>query len=65
MGSRGHDVSDMALRDANVSARESSSRAAVLRRLRLNDRIFHGLTRGAAFAVLALLLSMIFLWEEE
>ena len=52
-------MSDMALRDANVSARESSSRAAVLRRLRLNDRIFHGLTRGAAFAVLALLSGVI------
>lgn len=52
-------MSDMALRDASVSARESSSRAAVLRRLRLNDRIFHGLTRGAAFAVLALLSGVI------
>lgn len=59
MGSRGRDVSDMALRDANVSARGASSRAAVLRRLRLNDRIFHGLTRGAAFAVLALLSGVI------
>jgi len=59
MSSRGRDVSDVALRDANVTARESSSRAAVLRRLRLNDRIFHGLTRGAAFTVLALLSGVI------
>ncbi|TAJ81746.1 phosphate ABC transporter permease subunit PstC [Reyranella sp.] len=59
MGSRGRDVSEVALRDANVTARESSSRAAVLRRLRLNDRIFHGLTRGAALTVLALLSGVI------
>lgn len=42
-----------------MTARASSSRAAVLRRLRLNDRIFHGLTRGAAFTVLALLSGVI------
>jgi phosphate transport system permease protein len=42
-----------------VSTGVSSSRAAVLRRLRLNDKIFHGLTRGAAFTVLALLSGVI------
>ena len=59
MGSRGRDVSEVALRDASVSTGVSSSRAAVLRRLRLNDKIFHGLTRGAAFTVLALLSGVI------
>lgn len=59
MGSRGRDVSEVTLRDANVTARESSSRTAIMRRLRLNDRIFHGLTRGAAFTVLALLSGVI------
>lgn len=59
MGPRGRDVSDVALRDASVSTGVSSSRAAVLRRLRLNDKIFHGLTRGAAFTVLALLSGVI------
>jgi len=52
-------VSEVALRDASVSTGVSSSRAAVLRRLRLNDKIFHGLTRGAAFTVLALLSGVI------
>ncbi|WP_043286837.1 phosphate ABC transporter permease subunit PstC [Reyranella massiliensis] len=42
-----------------MTTRASSSRAAVLRRLRLNDRIFHGLTRGAALTVLALLSGVI------
>ncbi|OJU40215.1 MAG: phosphate ABC transporter permease subunit PstC, partial [Alphaproteobacteria bacterium 65-37] len=59
MGPRGRDVSEVALRDASVSTGVSSSRAAVLRRLRLNDKIFHGLTRGAAFTVLALLSGVI------
>ncbi len=52
-------MSEVALRDASVSTGVSSSRAAVLRRLRLNDKIFHGLTRGAAFTVLALLSGVI------
>ena len=52
-------MSEVTLRDASVSTGVSSSRAAVLRRLRLNDKIFHGLTRGAAFAVLALLSGVI------
>lgn len=52
-------MSEVALTDTNMTARASSSRAAVLRRLRLNDRIFHGLTRGAALTVLALLSGVI------
>ena len=59
MDSRGRDVSEMALADTSMTTRASSSRAAVLRRLRLNDRIFHGLTRGAALTVLALLSGVI------
>lgn len=52
-------MSEMALADTSMTTRASSSRAAVLRRLRLNDRIFHGLTRGAALTVLALLSGVI------
>ncbi len=59
MDSRGRDVSEVALADTSMTTRASSSRAAVLRRLRLNDRIFHGLTRGAALTVLALLSGVI------
>jgi len=59
MASTGRDVSEVALTGASVTAAESSSRAAVLRRLRLTDAVFHGLTRGAAFTVLALLSGVI------
>ncbi len=59
MDSKGRDVSEVALADTSMTTRASSSRAAVLRRLRLNDRIFHGLTRGAALTVLALLSGVI------
>lgn len=52
-------MSEVALADTSMTTRASSSRAAVLRRLRLNDRIFHGLTRGAALTVLALLSGVI------
>src|SRR6266446_3166124 len=38
---------------------DSSSRAAVLRRLRTSDLVFHGLTRAAAIAVLLLLSGVI------
>src|SRR5258708_4352870 len=38
---------------------DSSSRAAVLRRLRVSDLVFHGLTRAAAIAVLVLLSGVI------
>jgi phosphate transport system permease protein len=52
-------VSEVALKGASATAAESSSRAAVLRRLRLTDSVFHGLTRTAAFTVLALLSGVI------
>src|SRR3982075_3690554 len=39
----------------SVQAAESSSRAAVLRRLRTSDLVFHGLTRAAAITVLVIL----------
>jgi len=45
----------MVLEQSAAISAASASRGAVLRRLRLTDRIFHGLTRGAALAVLALL----------
>jgi phosphate transport system permease protein len=45
----------MALRQAAAISAASASRGAVLRRLRLTDKLFHGVTRGAALAVLALL----------
>jgi phosphate transport system permease protein len=48
-------VSDIALREDLVGASEAPSRAAVLRRLRLGDAVFHALTRSAALAVLVLL----------
>ena len=45
----------MVLNQAAAASAASSSRGAVLRRLRLTDKLFHGVTRGAALAVLALL----------
>jgi phosphate transport system permease protein len=42
-----------------LAAAEASSRAGVLRRLRTSDIVFHGLTRGAAIAVLLLLSGVI------
>ena len=45
----------MALHQSTAAATAAASRGAVLRRLRLTDRLFHGLTRAAAMAVLALL----------
>ena len=45
----------MALAQSAATPAASASRGAILRRLRLTDKIFHGLTRGAALAVLALL----------
>ena len=52
---RGRDVSEVALKGAEAPVPAASSRSAVLRRLRLTDTVFHGLTRGAALAVLVLL----------
>src|SRR3981081_4215980 len=43
----------------SVQRAESSSRAAVLRRLRPSDLVFHGLTRAAAITVLVLLSGVI------
>jgi phosphate transport system permease protein len=48
-------VVDLALRDESVATVAVASRAKVLSRLRLTDRVFHYLTRGAALGVLALL----------
>lgn len=59
MDSGGRDVTDMTLKGATVTAAETASRSAVLRRLRLTDVVFHNLTRFAALAVLALLSGVI------
>jgi phosphate transport system permease protein len=59
MDSGGRDVSDMALKGTAVTAAEAASRSAVLKRLRVTDAVFHGLTRAAAFTVLALLSGVI------
>jgi phosphate transport system permease protein len=48
-------VSDIALQGVAIETGEASSRAAVLRRLRLGDAVFRILARSAALAVLALL----------
>lgn len=52
-------MSEAALNGASLQGAESSSRLGVLRRLRTNDLIFHGLTRGAAIVVLLLLSGVI------
>ncbi len=52
-------MSEVVLNGASVSAAEAASRSTVLRRLRLTDLIFHGLTRTAALLVLALLSGVI------
>ena len=59
MDSGGRDVSDMTLKGTSVTAAEAASRSAVLKRLRLTDTVFHGLTRAAALAVLVLLSGVI------
>jgi phosphate transport system permease protein len=59
MASGERHVSEVALKGASAPAAASASRAAVLRRLKLTDTIFHGLTRGASLAVLALLSGVI------
>jgi len=52
-------VSEVALNDTQLQMREASSRAIVLRRMRVSDALFHGLTRAAAIAVLVLLTGVI------
>jgi len=59
MDSGGRDVTDMTMRGTSVTAAEAASRSAVLKRLRLTDTVFHGLTRLAALAVLVLLSGVI------
>ena len=59
MAEERRNVTDAVLRDASATTTGVSSRAAVLRRLRLSDTVFHGLTRAAAFTVLALLSGVI------
>ncbi len=48
-------MADIALRAMDVTASERAARAAILKRLRAGDAIFHALTRASALAVLALL----------
>jgi phosphate transport system permease protein len=52
-------VAEVAYKGTDMTAAEASSRAAVLRRLRTTDTVFHGLTRGAAIVVLLLLSGVI------
>ena len=49
---KGSKVSEVALKDTDLSAGEASSRAAVLKRLRTNDMVFRLVTRSAALTVL-------------
>ncbi len=49
----------MTLNGTSLQADEETSRAAVLKRLRVTDTIFHNLTRAAAIAVLVLLSGVI------
>src|SRR6266567_2686745 len=48
-------VSDIALPGIAIDSDASFARARALRRLRLGDMVFHGLTRAAAIGVLLLL----------
>lgn len=48
-------MADIALQGIDVTADERVSRAAILRRLRSGDAVFHALTRASALTVLALL----------
>jgi phosphate transport system permease protein len=52
-------VSEVTLNDTALRGAEARSRAAVLKRLRVSDLAFRGLTRGAALLVLALLSGVI------
>jgi phosphate transport system permease protein len=52
-------VSEVAVNDTQLQAAETSSRAAVLRRMRTSDVLFHGVTRAAAIFVLVLLSGVI------
>jgi len=52
-------VSEVALNDAAMRAEESASRASVLRRLRVTDNVFRGITRGSAMFVLVILSGVI------
>ena len=59
MDSGERDVSEVVLKGSTVTATEAASRSAVLKRLRVTDKIFHGLTRTAALLVLALMSGVI------
>jgi phosphate transport system permease protein len=52
-------VSEVTLNNAELRTGETPSRAALLRRMRTSDALFHGLTRAAAIAVLLLLSGVI------
>ena len=52
-------MSEVTLNDTALRGAEARSRAAVLKRLRVSDLVFRGLTRGAALLVLALLSGVI------
>jgi len=52
-------VSEVALNEQALASIAGGARASTLRRLRTTDSLFHGLTRGAALLVLALLSGVI------
>ncbi len=52
-------VSDFAISNASVAQPVSASLAKALRRLRINDKVFHSITRAAAFFVLFLLSAIV------
>jgi phosphate transport system permease protein len=52
-------VSEVALNDTALATGEAASRAAVLKRLRVTDNVFHGITRGSALFVLLILSGVI------
>ena len=52
-------MSEVALNDTAMRAEESASRASVLRRLRVTDNVFRGVTRGSALFVLVILSGVI------
>lgn len=52
-------MSEVTLNNAELRTGETPSRAALLRRMRTSDALFHGLTRAAAIAVLLLLSGVI------
>ena len=52
-------MSEVALNDTAMGTGEAASRAAVLKRLRITDNVFRGITRGSALFVLLILSGVI------